>query len=165
MNRVGVGFDVHRLVAGRALILGGVHIPFERGLDGDSDADVLTHAIIDALLGATALGDIGARFGVGRPENMGISSLILLEKVVALIREQGYRPYNVDATVVAEAPRIGAERLARESQSREGARITATTNWQRHRDLMSRLYRKALLSAIAADIGELARTAKRPHLE
>ncbi len=107
MNRIGVGFDVHRLVAGRPLVLGGVPIPFERGLDGDSDADVLVHAIIDALLGATALGDIGHQFGVGRPEHMGISSLILLEKTVALIRQHGYEPYNVDATVVAEAPKIG----------------------------------------------------------
>lgn len=105
--RVGVGFDVHRLVTGRPLILGGVRIPFERGLDGDSDADVLTHAILDALLGATALGDIGTRFGVGRPENMGISSLALLERMVALVRRRGYRAHNVDATVVAEAPKIG----------------------------------------------------------
>jgi 2-C-methyl-D-erythritol 2,4-cyclodiphosphate synthase len=105
--RVGVGFDVHRLVAGRPLILGGVPIPSERGLEGDSDADALTHAILDALLGAVAGGDIGAQFGVGRPELMGISSLRLLERVVGLLGEQGYRPSNVDATVVAEAPRLG----------------------------------------------------------
>jgi 2-C-methyl-D-erythritol 2,4-cyclodiphosphate synthase len=108
MTRVGVGFDVHRLVPGRPLILGGVHIPFDRGLEGDSDADVLTHAILDALLGAAALGDIGTHFGVGRPENMGISSLLLLERVVALVRKHGYLPNNVDATVVAEAPKIGS---------------------------------------------------------
>jgi 2-C-methyl-D-erythritol 2,4-cyclodiphosphate synthase len=77
---------------------------FERG---DSDADVLTHAILDALLGAAGLGDIGSHFGVGRPENMGISSLILLEKAVAVIRQRGFQPHNVDATVVAEAPKIG----------------------------------------------------------
>ena len=105
--RVGVGFDIHRLVAGRPLILGGVRIPFERGLDGDSDADVLTHAILDALLGAIALGDIGTHFGVGRPENLGISSLVLLERTVALVRKRGFRPHNVDATVVAELPKIG----------------------------------------------------------
>ncbi len=105
--RVGVGFDVHRLVAGRPLVLGGVPIPFERGLEGDSDADALTHAILDALLGAAAAGDIGAQFGVGRPEMMGISSLRLLERVVGLLSEKGYRPSNVDATVVAEAPRLG----------------------------------------------------------
>ena len=107
MIRVGVGFDMHRLVPGRPLILGGVRIAFEFGLEGDSDADVLTHAILDALLGATGLGDIGSHFGVGRPENMGISSLILLEKTVALVGERGFRPHNVDATVVAEAPKIG----------------------------------------------------------
>ncbi len=107
MIRVGVGFDVHRLVPGRLLILGGVCVPFERGLEGDSDADVLTHAILDALVGAAALGDIGTHFGVGRPENMGISSLLLLGQTVALVRAQGYLPNNVDATVVAEAPKIG----------------------------------------------------------
>jgi 2-C-methyl-D-erythritol 2,4-cyclodiphosphate synthase len=105
--RVGVGFDMHRLVSGRPLILGGILVPFERGLDGDSDADVLTHALLDALLGAAGLGDIGAHFGVGRPENMGISSLLLLERAVALVRAQGYQPNNVDATVVAEAPKLG----------------------------------------------------------
>jgi 2-C-methyl-D-erythritol 2,4-cyclodiphosphate synthase len=107
MIRVGVGFDVHRLVPGRPLILGGIRIPCERGLEGDSDADALTHAVLDALLGAAALGDIGTHFGVGRPENMGISSLVLLEQMVALVRKRGYRPHNVDATVVAEAPKIG----------------------------------------------------------
>jgi len=107
MIRVGVGFDVHRLVPVRPLILGGVHIPSDRGLEGDSDADALTHAILDALLGAAGLGDIGTHFGVGRPENMGISSLLLLGQMVALVRTHGYLPSNVDATVVAEAPKIG----------------------------------------------------------
>jgi 2-C-methyl-D-erythritol 2,4-cyclodiphosphate synthase len=107
VTRVGVGLDMHRLVPGRALILGGVGIPFERGLEGDSDADVLTHAILDALLGAAGAGDIGAHFGVGRPEMRGISSLVLLERVVMLIAARGYRPSNVDATVIAEAPKIG----------------------------------------------------------
>lgn len=105
--RVGVGFDMHPLVAGRPLILGGVRIPFEQGLDGDSDADVLTHGILDALLGAAGEGDIGRHFGVGRPEMRGISSLVLLERVVTLLEVKGYRPSNVDATVIAEAPRIG----------------------------------------------------------
>lgn len=104
---VGVGFDMHRLVAGRPLILGGVHIPFARGLDGDSDADVLTHAILDALLGAIGEGDIGTHFGVGRPEIRGISSLILLERVMTLVESKGFRPGNLDATVIAEAPRLG----------------------------------------------------------
>ncbi len=104
--RVGIGFDMHRLTPGRPLVLGGVTVPFERGLDGDSDADVLTHAILDAVLGAAALGDIGTHFGVGRPEHMGISSLILLERIVRLVRDHGYGANNVDATVVAEAPRL-----------------------------------------------------------
>src|SRR5512143_2224360 len=94
MIRVGVGFDMHRLVPERPLILGGVRVPFDRGLEGDSDADVLTHAILDALLGATGLGDIGTHFGVGRPENMGISSLLLLKQMVALVRQRGYLPHN-----------------------------------------------------------------------
>lgn len=98
---------MHRLVPGRPLILGGVAIPFERGLEGDSDADVLTHAILDALLGAAGEGDIGTHFGVGRPEMRGISSLVLLEQVVTLIAAMGHQPSNVDATVIAEAPRIG----------------------------------------------------------
>lgn len=95
---------MHRLVPGRPLILGGVRIAFERGLEGDSDADVLTHGILDALLGASGQGDIGSHFGVGRPENQGISSLLLLERVVTLVEAKGYRPSNVDATVIAERP-------------------------------------------------------------
>lgn len=106
-QRVGVGLDMHRLVPGRPLILGGVPIPFARGLEGDSDADVLTHAILDALLGAAGEGDIGTQFGVGRTETQGICSLLLLERVVTLLLAKGYHPGNVDATVVAESPRIG----------------------------------------------------------
>jgi 2-C-methyl-D-erythritol 2,4-cyclodiphosphate synthase len=104
---VGIGVDMHRLVAGRPLVLGGVTLPFERGLEGDSDADVLTHAILDALVGAVGAGDIGTHFGVGRPENMGISSLRLLEETVRRLGDAGFRPGNVDATVMAEAPRLG----------------------------------------------------------
>jgi 2-C-methyl-D-erythritol 2,4-cyclodiphosphate synthase len=106
--RVGIGFDMHRLVFGRPLILGGVAIPFARGLEGDSDADALAHAVVDALLGAAGLGDIGSQFGVGRPELMGISSLVLLERAVAIVAAAGYGVGNVDATVVAEAPRLAA---------------------------------------------------------
>ncbi len=106
--RVGVGFDMHRLVPGRPLILGGVRIPFERGLEGDSDADVLTHGILDALLGAAGEGDIGSQFGVGRTEHQGISSLFLLEQVVTLVEAKGYRPSNVDATVIAERPPLSS---------------------------------------------------------
>jgi 2-C-methyl-D-erythritol 2,4-cyclodiphosphate synthase len=105
--RSGIGVDMHRLVEGRPLILGGVSVPHPRGLEGDSDADVLTHAVLDALLGAAALGDIGVHFGTGRPEMMGISSLRLLERAVRLLAAQGFQPSNVDATLVAEAPRLG----------------------------------------------------------
>jgi 2-C-methyl-D-erythritol 2,4-cyclodiphosphate synthase len=107
--RAGVAVDMHRLVAGRPLILGGVTVPYPRGLEGDSDADVLTHAVLDALLGAAALGDIGTHFGVGRPEMMGISSLTLLGRAVGLLAAAGLEPHNVDATVVAEAPRLGPQ--------------------------------------------------------
>jgi 2-C-methyl-D-erythritol 2,4-cyclodiphosphate synthase len=98
---------MHRLVAGRPLILGGVSIPHPRGLEGDSDADVLTHAVLDALLGAAALGDIGTHFGTGRPEMMGISSLRLLARVISLLAAEGFQPHNLDATVIAEAPKLG----------------------------------------------------------
>ncbi|MBI4537016.1 MAG: 2-C-methyl-D-erythritol 2,4-cyclodiphosphate synthase [candidate division NC10 bacterium] len=104
--RVGIGFDIHRLVPGRPLVLGGVTIPFDRGLEGDSDADALTHAVLDALVGAAGLGDIGSQFGVGRPELLGISSLALLERAVAIVAGRGYRPGTIDTTVVAEAPRL-----------------------------------------------------------
>jgi 2-C-methyl-D-erythritol 2,4-cyclodiphosphate synthase len=104
--RVGLGYDAHQLVAGRALILGGVEIAHHLGLLGHSDADVLTHAIGDALLGAVGAGDLGTHFPDRDPAYKGISSLLLLEKIVALVRARGYRPGNVDATVVAEQPRL-----------------------------------------------------------
>ncbi|MBI2860882.1 MAG: 2-C-methyl-D-erythritol 2,4-cyclodiphosphate synthase [Chloroflexi bacterium] len=104
--RAGIGYDVHPLVEGRRLVLGGVEIPFEKGLDGWSDADVLTHAIIEALLGAAALGDIGSHFPPGDPQYQGISSLALLERAGALLAGRGWRIVNIDATVVAERPRL-----------------------------------------------------------
>jgi 2-C-methyl-D-erythritol 2,4-cyclodiphosphate synthase len=105
-KRVGIGYDVHPLVAGRKLVLGGTEIPFDRGLEGWSDADVLTHSVMDALLGAAALGDIGQHFPAGQPEYEGISSLVLLEQVVEKLEERGYKVVNIDATVVAEKPRL-----------------------------------------------------------
>lgn len=105
--RVGHGYDVHRLVAERKLIVGGVEIPWEKGLLGHSDADVLTHAIMDALLGAAGLGDIGKAFPDNDPSLAGISSLILLERTVQLLRKAGYLPVNVDATLVAQKPKVG----------------------------------------------------------
>jgi 2-C-methyl-D-erythritol 4-phosphate cytidylyltransferase/2-C-methyl-D-erythritol 2,4-cyclodiphosphate synthase len=104
--RAGTGSDTHRLVKGRDLVLCGVKIPFEKGLDGHSDADVATHAVCDALLGAVAEGDIGVHFPPGDPTYKGISSLVLLEKVVAMVRERNCRVVSVDVTVVAEAPRL-----------------------------------------------------------
>ena len=104
--RVGIGYDVHPLTDGRRLVLGGVEIPFARGLSGWSDADVLTHAIIDALLGAAALGDIGRHFPPGEPEYKDISSLVLLQKTKDKLVENGWQIANVDATVVAEQPQL-----------------------------------------------------------
>jgi len=104
--RIGHGYDAHRLVEGRKLILGGVDIPYEKGLLGHSDADVLLHAITDALLGAAALGDIGKHFPDSDPKYKGISSLLLLEKAVALLRENGFAPLNIDATVICQRPKL-----------------------------------------------------------
>ena len=104
--RIGLGYDVHRLVEGVPLILGGVRIPHPQGLVGWSDADVLTHAVMDALLGAAALGDIGKHFPPGDPALKGISSLILLERVGVMLKSAGYRVGNIDVTVVAEQPKI-----------------------------------------------------------
>lgn len=104
--RIGHGYDVHRLVEGRPLILGGVTIPWEKGLLGHSDADVLAHAIADALLGAAALGDIGCLFPDTDPQYKGADSLKLLSEVVRVLREAGYAPINIDATVLAQAPKL-----------------------------------------------------------
>jgi 2-C-methyl-D-erythritol 2,4-cyclodiphosphate synthase len=104
--RTGIGYDIHPLVDGRALVLGGVTIPFERGLAGHSDGDVLAHAIIDALLGATALGDIGAHFPPGDARFESANSLDLLQGTSTIIVDAGYRVVNVDSTVIAEAPKL-----------------------------------------------------------
>ena len=114
--RIGHGYDVHRIVPGRPLVLGGVEIPWDRGLLGHSDADVLTHAVMDALCGAAGLGDIGTLFPDSDPRYAGISSLKLLTEVGRLVEERGYAVGNIDATLVAQAPRIGpykAEMAAR----------------------------------------------------
>ncbi len=104
--RIGEGYDVHRLIDGRRLILGGVDIPYEKGLDGHSDADVLAHAIADALLGAAALGDIGKLFPDNDPKYLGADSLVLLSEVVKRVGERGYSIVNVDSTVIAQAPKL-----------------------------------------------------------
>ena len=118
MTRAGLGFDLHPLVTGRPLVLGGVTVPSETGLGGHSDADVLSHAVGEALLGALALGDLGRHFPDTDPRWRGVSSLVLLEHVVTLVRGRGGRVVNVDATVLAQAPRLAphlpemAKRLA-----------------------------------------------------
>lgn len=108
--RIGQGYDVHRLTEGRDLILGGVKIPYEKGLLGHSDADVLLHAVMDALLGAAALGDIGQHFPDSDPEYKGISSIALLKHVGALLEEHGYVIENIDATIIAQRPKLAPYR-------------------------------------------------------
>lgn len=104
--RVGMGYDVHRLTEGRKLILGGVEIPWEKGLLGHSDVDVLVHAVMDALLGAAALGDIGKHFPDTDPAYKGISSILLLRHVTELLKKHGYTIGNIDATIIAQKPKM-----------------------------------------------------------
>ena len=132
--RIGHGYDVHKLVEGRKLILGGVEIAYEKGLLGHSDADVLTHALMDALLGAAALGDIGKLFPDNDPDYEGADSVELLKKVTALLRKHGYRLGNVDCTVIAQRPKLAPhiplmrERLAAAmSTTADRVSIKATT--------------------------------------
>jgi len=134
MMRTGIGFDFHRLVEGRELILGGVHIPFAKGLLGHSDADVLVHAICDALFGAAGQGDIGSHFPDDDPKYNGISSLVLLENTCQKLHRLGFRIVNVDTIVLAEAPKIAPYRqqmlermLASMPNLPEGFNIKATT--------------------------------------
>lgn len=132
--RIGHGYDVHRLAEGRALILGGVTVPYEMGLDGHSDADVLTHAVMDALLGAAALGDIGQLFPDNDDAFLNISSLLLLQRVAEKLAENGYQVVNVDATLIAQRPKVGPYRMEmRENLARvldvavEQVNVKATT--------------------------------------
>lgn len=132
--RIGHGYDVHRLTVGRKLILGGVEIPYEKGLDGYSDADVLTHAVMDALLGAAALRDIGVLFPDNDPQYRGISSLILLQRVCERIRQKGYTLGNLDVTVLAQRPKLRdyipqmTQNLAQTMQTEPGRiNVKATT--------------------------------------
>lgn len=104
---VGIGFDTHPLVPGRRLVLGGVEIPFEKGLEGHSDADVLAHAVIDAILGAASAGDIGSCFGTDDPQYRDVSSLLLLKEAFRRVEALGYAVGHIDATIIAEAPRLG----------------------------------------------------------
>ena len=133
--RIGFGYDIHRLVDDRKLVLGGVEIPYIKGLLGHSDADVLLHAIADAILGAVALGDIGEHFPDTDPRYKGIQSKELIKKVAAIIRDKGYAIKNVDSVVLAEEPKIGpfkekmlSELSAMLGVTRESVSIKATTN-------------------------------------
>ncbi len=115
-TRVGIGIDFHRLQEGRELILGGVRVPYDKGLAGHSDADVLTHALCDALLGAAALGDIGTHFPDDDDAYRGICSLTLLERIVNLLAQVGFQPHNVDAVIIAEEPKLTAHFPAMRAQ-------------------------------------------------
>ncbi|MDW8238636.1 MAG: 2-C-methyl-D-erythritol 2,4-cyclodiphosphate synthase [Acidobacteriota bacterium] len=133
--RVGIGYDIHRLVEGRRLILGGVRVPFDRGLQGHSDADVLTHSICDALLGAAALGDLGQHFPDTDPQYKNVSSLTLLREVASLVAQHGFTIQCIDATIVTEAPKLRPYldrmrvRLARALRLKvEAVNIKAKTN-------------------------------------
>jgi len=125
--RIGYGYDVHRLVSGRPLILGGITIPFEMGLDGHSDADVLLHAVSDALLGAAALGDIGLHFPDTDPAFKGADSIVLLQETIRLVREAGFEPVNIDATVAAQAPKLRPHIDAMRTRIAEAASMTLDT--------------------------------------
>ncbi len=119
--RIGHGYDVHRLTAGRKLVLGGVEIPFELGLLGHSDADVLCHAISDALLGALALGDIGKHFPDSDPAYKGADSLALLGRVAGLVREKGYGVVNIDATLILQRPKVAPYVMADAREHQPGS--------------------------------------------
>lgn len=121
--RIGQGYDVHKLTEGRKLILGGVDIPYEKGLAGHSDADVLVHAVMDALLGAAALGDIGQHFPDTDPAYKGISSIELLGKVGALLEEKGYVIENIDATIIAQRPKLASYRPQMEENIAEALHL------------------------------------------
>lgn len=112
MYRTGIGYDIHRTIAGRSLMLGGVHVPSDRGLDGHSDADVVLHALCDALLGAACLGDIGELFPNSDPAYRGMDSRWFVQQVVARLRAAGFRPVNADLSVLAESPRLSQHKLA-----------------------------------------------------
>ena len=135
MNRIGIGYDLHRLVEGRPLILGGVEIPYEKGLSGHSDADALIHAVIDALLGAAALGNIGQYFPDTDPEFKNADSMAMLEQAVGLVKGAGYEVVNIDCNIVAQEPRLAPyldemrERIARVlSLEHDRVSVKAKTN-------------------------------------
>ena len=159
MNRTGLGFDMHALVAGRPLVLGGVTVPSPRGLDGHSDADVLTHAVCEALLGALALGDLGRMFPDTDPRYRGISSLSLLRSVIEVVRANGGTLVNVDATVICQAPRLAAHlpemaRLIAEAMGEPPGRISVKAKSPEHLGLLGREEGIAAMAVVSVDVGE-----------
>ncbi len=161
MTRSGLGFDIHPLVRGRPLVLGGVTVPGELGLDGHSDADALTHAVADALLGAMALGDLGRHFPDTDPRYAGVESLALLRRVVGLVRERGGRLVNVDATVICQAPRLAphldemAKRLAA-AMDVEAGRVSVKAKSPEHLGLLGRGEGIAALAVVSVETQDAA---------
>lgn len=162
MNRMGLGFDIHPFIAGRPLVLGGVTVPFERGLDGHSDADVLTHAVCEALLGALALGDLGRLFPDTDPRYRNASSLGLLRSVSEMVRANGGALVNVDATVVCQSPRLApflpemATRLA-EAMGEAPGRVSVKAKSPEHMGALGREDGIAAMAVVSVDVGDPAR--------
>ena len=157
-TRTGLGFDLHPLVANRPLVLGGVTVPGEKGLDGHSDADVLTHAVCEALLGALALGDLGRRFPDSDPRYRGISSLLLLRSVMELVGANGGRLVNVDATVICQAPRLAAHLHEMEVRLAEAigvmpGRVSVKAKSPEHLGLLGREEGIAAMAVVAVEVG------------
>jgi 2-C-methyl-D-erythritol 2,4-cyclodiphosphate synthase len=161
VTRSGLGFDIHPLVRGRPLVLGGVRVPGELGLGGHSDADVLTHAVAEALLGAMALGDLGRHFPDTDPRYAGVESLVLLRRVMELVRERGGRLVNVDATVICQAPRLAAhldEMVVRLASAMEvdAARVSVKAKSPEHLGLLGRGEGIAALAVVSIETREAA---------
>jgi 2-C-methyl-D-erythritol 2,4-cyclodiphosphate synthase len=160
VNRTGLGFDMHPLVEGRPLVLGGVTVPSPRGLDGHSDADVLTHAVCEALLGALALGELGRLFPDTDRRYKGISSLSLLHSVSEYVRANGGRLINVDATVICQAPRLAPhlremERLLAESVGVPEGRVSVKAKSPEHLGLLGREEGIAAMAVVSVEVGDL----------
>ena len=158
MNRAGLGFDLHPLVAGRPLVLGGVTVPAERGLAGHSDADVLTHAVCEALLGALALGDLGRLFPDTDPRYKGVSSLALLRSVMDLVATKGGRLVNVDATIICQSPRLGGflPEMAKQLASTLGVdpdRVNVKAKSPEHLGLLGREEGVAAMAVVSVEVG------------
>ena len=167
MNRVGIGYDVHRFKEGRKLVIGGIQIPYEKGLDGHSDADVLAHAVADALLGAVGESDIGKHFPVNDPRWDGIDSMIILENVGKIVRRDGAQIINIDATVIAEAPKMAPHIAEMKTRIAEALHIRpyqvgikATTN-----ELMGFVGRGEGIAAMAVASVLVAGTGRSPTVK